>query len=48
MKKKTRVSICDEIALNVRREWGFNPCSKAFKSKKVYNRKNTSWKKELD
>ena len=46
MKKKIKISTHDEIALSVRREWGFNPSSKIFKTKKAYNRKDNSWKKE--
>ena len=42
-KQKSNVTIACEI----RRTWGnVNPCSKAFKSKKAYNRHNKSWKSE--
>lgn len=45
MKKKT-INI-NEIALNTRRTWGnVKPCAKVFKSKRDYNRKDNSWKKE--
>lgn len=40
MKVKSR----NEIALKVRREWGFNPCTKIVQSKKAYNRRDKSWK----
>lgn len=34
----------NEINLNLRRSWGdVNPVTKAFKSKKAYNRKDKSW-----
>lgn len=36
----------NEIALHTRRSWGMvKPASKAFKSKRDYNRKDKSWKK---
>ena len=45
MKNKT-INI-NEIALNTRRTWGnVKPCAKVFKSKRDYNRKDNSWKKE--
>ena len=45
MKRKT-MNI-NKIALNTRRTWGnVKPCSKVFKSKRDYNRKDNSWKKE--
>ena len=35
----------NEIQLHIRRSWGqFKPATKAFKSKRDYNRKNQSWK----
>ena len=44
MKKKININ---EIALNTRRTWGnVKPCAKVFKSKRDYNRKDNSWKKE--
>lgn len=34
-----------EIQKSVRRNWGnIHPATKAFKSKKAYNRKDKSWK----
>jgi RNase P/RNase MRP subunit POP5 len=37
----------NEIALNTRRTWGsVKPATKAFKSKRDYNRKDKSWMKE--
>lgn len=39
----------NEIALSVRRDWGnVKPFSKAFKSKKDYNRKDKSWKRMVE
>jgi len=39
----------NEIALNTRRSWGTcNPATKVIQSKKGYNRKDNSWKKDLD
>ena len=36
-----------EVYQSVRRSWGMvNPAQQAFKSKKAYNRKDKSWKKE--
>ena len=43
--KKT-ISI-NEIDLHVRKSWGtVKPCMRVFKSKKTYNRKDKTWKKE--
>lgn len=37
----------NEITLNARRSWGnVKPCTKAFKSKRDYNRKDKSWIKD--
>ena len=37
----------NKIALNTRRSWGnVKPATKAFKSKRDYNRKDHSWMKE--
>ena len=45
---KIKVRSMNEVMLNgVRREWGFNPCSRAIQSKKRYNRKDKSWKNEF-
>ena len=36
-----------EIYQSIRRSWGeLNPATRAFKSKKAYNRKDKSWKTE--
>ena len=38
----------NEIAMNSRRTWGeFKPIQKTFKTKKDYNRKDKSWKKDF-
>lgn len=37
-----------EYALKVRKKWDFNPAPKAFKSIRDYNRKDKSWKKDID
>lgn len=45
---KIKVTSANEIALSVRRDWGnVNPCQRVFKSKKAYNRKDKSWKKDF-
>ena len=45
---KIKVTSSNEIALSVRRSWGqVNPCQRAFKSKKTYNRKDKSWKTDF-
>ena len=37
----------NDLALNTRRSWGnVKPGTKAFKSKRDYNRKDKSWMKE--
>lgn len=37
-----------EIQQSVRKTWGnVNPATKAFKSKKAYNRKDKSWKSDF-
>jgi len=46
--KKMTISL-NEIALSTRRTWGqLKPATKAFKSKRDYNRKDKSWKKAED
>lgn len=34
-----------EIYLSLRKTWEIDPCTKVFKKKKAYNRKDKSWKK---
>jgi hypothetical protein len=44
---KINVKSANEIAISIRRNWGeLNPCTRVYKSKKHYNRKDKSWKKE--
>lgn len=39
----------DEIALSTRRTWGdIRPYSRIHKTKKTYNRKDHSWRREED
>lgn len=46
--KKMTISL-NEIGLHTRRTWGMiKPATKAFKSKRDYNRKDKSWKQDKD
>ena len=45
--KETEMKSVNEAALTIRRTWGeLKPVSRPFKSKKDYNRKDKSWKKD--
>lgn len=46
--KKLTIDLTD-IAIHTRRSWGMvKPTTKAFKSKRDYNRKDKSWKRDQD
>jgi len=45
---KIKVKSMNEAMLSTRRGWGeLNPCTRAFKSKKAYSRKDKSWKNDF-
>jgi hypothetical protein len=50
-KKKKKIKITIDKIENPhslsRKTWGFNPVTRVKQSKKRYNRKNKSWKKDL-
>lgn len=46
---KPMIITLDEIHLGTRKTWGqLKPYSRTFKSKKDYNRRDKSWKKDMD
>jgi len=48
MAKKLSINL-DQIALEARRSWGScKPCTRIHRSKKDYNRKDRSWRNDID